>query len=792
MENYENPILDPEVRAADLMKRMTLKEKIGQLGCALLVKNGKEDVKEKVKSGVGSVAVMDAGNNPEKATEILNEIQKEAINNSRFQIPVLFHAEALTGSLVPETATFPLPITNAATFHDDNIRKMAEISSKQLKSMGIRLALSPVLDISRDFRYGRTGETYGSDETLVSKMGSAFVQGMQGEKLKDGVAATAKHFFGCAQPEAGINQTRAVVDERELDEVIAKPFEAAIHEAGIRAIMNTYGEINGQPICGSEEYMKKYLRNTLGFKGITVSDYHSLERLMYPFKVAENEVQTAVKTLSAGMDMEFPELFIYAHLEEAVNQDLIDVKEIDHAVLKVLKLKFELGIYDNPYSQYDETIFHTVEGESLVEQTTEEAITLLKNENLLPLKDKTMKIGVIGQSADSLRHMYGAYTAPATTEMFIRLMNEENSVGMAGVRVEKENQRKIQIAEINQLIKQQYPNAITIKEALEKIYPNIQFAEGFRIGGEQEPADFEEAKKLAKKADVLIVCVGGKNGVGKDCTSGEGVDTSVIELSNNQEEYVKKLYEINPKIIVVHMDSRPLVSPFIYEHIPAIIEAWLPCTYGGKAIASVISGRVNPSGHLPVDIPKSTGQTPYYYGQRRGSSMTSIRGCKGDFVINKDGYINEYRAAQRPFGYGLSYTKFEYSNMKLTIKDNGDYRVVVDIKNIGACDGGDVVQLYGSDVCASIIRPEKILLGFYHVFLKKGEQKTIQLDGNLSQFAFRNHEGDYFVENGKFVFEISEDCETPTLMGEYILKEDIAVKRNKRSFYAESCELNRK
>ena len=789
MEKYENPLLQPEERAADLIQRMTLKEKISQLGCALLVKNGKEDVKEKVKTGLGSVAVMDAGNTPEEASEMLNEIQKEAVKHSRFHIPVLFHAEALTGPLVPETATFPLPITNAATFHDENIRKMAEISKKQLKNMGIRLALSPVLDISRDFRYGRTGETYGSDETLVSKMGVAFVRGMQGDDLKDGVASTAKHFLGCAQPEAGINQTRAVVDGRELDEVIAKPFEAVIHKVGIKAIMNTYGEVNGQPVCGSEEYLKKYLKNTLGFEGAVVSDYHSLERLMYPFKVAENEVQTAAKTLRAGMDMEFPELYIYDHLEEALDQGLIDREEIDQAVLKVLKLKFELGIYDNPYSKYDEKMFRTAEEENLVEKATEEAITLLKNENVLPLKDKKMKIGVIGQSADSLRHMYGAYTAPATTEMFIRLMNEENAVGMAGVRVSKENHRKIQISEINQLIRQQYPNAITVKEALEEIYPNIQYAEGFRIGGAQEQPDFEEAKQLAESSDVLIVCVGGKNGVGKECTSGEGVDTSVIELSNNQEEYVKKLYAINPNIIIVHMDSRPLVSPFIYEHIPAIIEAWLPCTYGGKAVASVIAGKVSPSGHLPVDIPKSTGQTPYYYGQRRGSSMASIRGCKGDFVINKDGYINEYRVAQRPFGYGLSYTKFEYSNMKMTVKTNDDYTVETDVENTGNYDGGDVVQLYGSDVCASVIRPEKILLGFHHVFLNKGEKKTIQLNGNLNQFAFADCDGNYFVERGKFIFEISEDSETPILTEEYDLKADMPVERNKRCFYAESCEM---
>lgn len=781
MEKFKDKSYSPAERASDLLGRMTVEEKINQLSCYLLTNPDSDEIDVHV----GAIAAMNAGSCSEQIAGNIHKIQEKVIQNSRFGIPALFHTEALAGPIQQGCAGFPLSISNAAAFNDENVRKMAEISRNQLKGMGIRHALSPVLDIARDFRYGRIGETYGSDPTLVSKLGCAFVEGMQGKVISEGVAATAKHFLGCAQPEAGVNQTRAVVDERELEEEIVKPFEAAIHNCDMKAVMNSYGEINGEPFCASEYYLQELLRNKLGFEGVTTSDYHSLDRLIQPFKLAETEKEAAVMALKGGMDMELPSKMLFPTLKSAVSEGMVDEETLDAAVYRVLKLKFELGLFEQPYPEFQKELYDNSRYEDFIKEATAQTVTLLKNTGILPVTDTQLKVGVIGQAGDSLRHMYGAYTAPATLEMLMNLAADENAVGMAGVRLDAvdKNSCKATPENINQSIKMQNPKTETIRSALEKYFPNIKYAVGFPAGA-GEMVKQEELK--AAESDLIIVCVGGKNGVGTSCTSGEGIDTTKIELPGEQEEIVKKLYRINSNMIIVHMDARPLVSRFIYEYVPGIIEAWLPCTYGGNAIADVITGKYNPSGHLPVDIPKSTGQTPYYYSQRKGSSMQSIRECTGDFIVNKDGYIDEKREAERPFGYGLSYTDFAYRNMMLEVNGNQDYIIRVEIENTGNREGADVVQLYGIDEYATIIRPTKELLGYCRIHLRAKEKAEIMFRGNLSQFAFADRKGSFRIEKGTFRFEVAKDSMSPVLTHTYYQPETVVVKRSERSFYVES------
>lgn len=789
MELYEDQSKTPAERAKDLLTKMNGEEKINQLSCCLLT----DPYGNEPETEIGSIAIMNAGNNPHDISQNMGRIQRRVIQKSRFGIPALFHAEALTGPIQPGCAVFPLPIGNAASFNENNVKKMAQITKEQLKAMGIRHALSPVLDIARDFRYGRVGETFGSDPTLVSEMGCAFVQGMQGEDIKTGIAATAKHFLGCAQPEAGVNQTRTVVDERELKEVIARPFEAAIRNSDLKAVMNSYGEINGEPFCGSKYYLDDFLRGQLGFEGITVSDYHSIERLIQPFRLVQSQEDAAALAINSGMDMEFPSKMLYSQLTKAQEHGKVAQSTIDRAVFRVLKLKFELGLFETPYPVFNEKVFDDTQYEKFLTEATSQTITLVKNSGILPVTDTSLKIGIVGQPADSLRHMFGAYTAPATTEMLMELSTDKNAVGMAGVRLKsaEDSTEKVTLKKINDIIREQYPMAKTIRKAMEEHFPHVEYAEGFTVGQSEETgtADLREAVEIAKTSDILIVCVGGKNGVGRKCTSGEGIDTTQIGLPDGQEEIVKELYTFNPNMIVVHTDARPLVSRFIYDNVPGIVEAWLPCCYGGAAIADIIAGRFNPCGHLPVDVPKSTGQTPYYYSQRNGSSIQSIRECTGDFIVNKDGYIDEKRDAERPFGYGLSYTEFEYTHMMLEVNENGEYRIEADIQNTGDKDGGEVVQLYGIDEYAAVVRPTKELLGFSHIFLNAGEKVRIFFTGNLSQFAFAGHDENFRVEAGVFRFEISTDSATPVLSETYDLQKDISIERCERVYYANAGSL---
>lgn len=379
-----------------------------------------------------------------------------------------------------------------------------------------------------------------------------------------------------------------------------------------------------------------------------------------------------------------------------------------------------------------------------------------------------------------------------TAEMVKDMLSNSNMVDMAGVKMETMDEDAAMTEEVRrEYFRALCPGAKTIKEALEDQYGNVSYAKGFYVGGNDynKPADFDEALRLAADSDVIIVCVGGKNGVGAKCTSGEGIDSTLVELPDGQEELVRRLYEVNSKMIIVHLDAKPLVGKFIYDNVPAILEGWIPCAYGGQAIADVISGKYNPCGHLPMDVPRSTGQTPYYYSQRNGSSIDSIRECTGDFIVNQDGYFNEKRYAQRPFGYGLSYTEFEYSDMTVSVGEDGTYHIETDVENIGDRDGAAVVQLYGADEYASVVRPYRELLGVCRVELAAKEKARIFFEGNINQFAFEDKDGRLVTEAGVFRFEISRDSETPVLTEKWELNETMDVNRSDLIFYARSGRL---
>jgi beta-glucosidase len=785
---YQNTALPIDERVKDLMSRMTLNQKVRQLTGTLVA--GMPDDKM-FEDGIGEVIAFSGSAPAKDVAGMVRLIQDMVMSQTEFGIPALVHAEALSGPMVSECAVFPTSISLGATFTPELVEDMADRIREQMVNLGIRQALSPVLDLARDFRFGRTSEDYGSDPTLVSAMACAFVSGLQGQDLKEGVAATAKHFLGYSMTEGGLNGTRTQTDWRDIRENFAKPFEAAIRKANLKSVMNSYSEYNGQPICASKELLTDLLRDDLGFEGVVVSDYTSITNLVNKFGTAEDSTDAGIQCLTAGMDVELPTQEAYGpNLREAVLEGKIDEFYIDRSLERVLRLKFELGLFEKPYGEFVE--MDNSEHDKQSAHVSDKVMTLTKNTGILPLKDKDVTIAVIGPAGNNILMMNGAYAYPTNSEMFMEIMGS-GQVGMEGVRLEDfvpsehtSRPKKDFTAAVDSEIREQHPGAKTIFEALQDIYPNISYVKGCHVIDTND-YDFEAAVEAASKADIVIMTVGGKIGMMVACSAGEGRDNVDITMPGRQAELVRRVFDVNKNMIVVHTDNKPLVDPFIYENVPAILEGWLPGPFGGNAIAKAIAGITNPGGKLPVDVPRHVGQTPVYFYQHNGSRSDALM-----LGINPNGYGTETCASQLPFGYGLSYTEFVYSNGKLDvemIEGIPHFTVSIDVTNSGSMDGDEVVQLYGIDKIASIIRPQKELIGFRRIALKAGETKRVALTFRIDQLAFQRHDKKWVVEKGQFCFFIGKGCNEAVYEVDYMQDTTLVIDHTKRGFFAETKEM---
>ena len=694
MEKYLNAALPAKERAEDLLSKMSLDEKIRQLGCTMVIGIMPSEYQD-LRGGIGSATLMMT---PGKYNEELRKYQEYIIQNSPHGIPALFHGEALTGPMsLPGASQYPISIGLGAAFDPELVTGMCEISRKQLVANGIRHALSPVADLARDLRWGRCNETYGNDPTLSAVLTTAFVKSLQGEELTEGVAACGKHFLGYSETEGGMNMHKNMGNAQDTRERFAKPFEAAINLADLKTVMNAYSAIDGKPIIGDKKILRDLLRDELGFKGVTVSDYSAIPQLMDTYKVAESTLDAGVQALKAGMDVEMPSLSCYKNLADAVAEGDLDEATIDEAVLRVLTLKFELGLFENPYP-HDDKIDAVMDGTVPNRKSYEaalETMTLLKNDGILPLP-KEKSVAVIGPTGNCMRLMYSHYTAIANTEMMMLLGAEGDTQqgfnmtelmdGDAAAEMEAANSNVTQYdmggAEfadkhmLDGMIRQLYPDAKTIFEAILDKAAKAGFAEGCDYKGD-DATGFDAAVELAKASDVVVLCVGGKSGLGRHATTGEGIDNASLDLPGLQEELMRVVYAANPNMVIVHTDCRPLVSVWAYENVPAILEAWLPSTFGGNAIAEVLFGDYNPGGKTPVDVPRSAGHTPVYHYQNNGSSATRNLGLVGK------GYTGDSSDVLRPFGFGLSYTSFAYRDIEMRDLGDGELEIVVSVQNVG-------------------------------------------------------------------------------------------------------------
>ena len=792
MKKYMDTTLSAKERAEALLKELSLEEKVRQISCSSVLMIMPLEMQD-LKGGTGA-ATIGLGRS-ERFLDDVKEVQDYVMEHSPHHIPALFHTEGLAGPLCLFGGNqYPISIGLGATFEPELVEEMAAYTRRQLAANGVRHALSPVCDLARDLRWGRCNETYGGDPTLASAMTVAFVKGMQGDDAKTGVAATCKHFLGYSASEGALNSFQTLLSENQIREQYAKPFEAAIHMAGLKTVMNSYSAVNGRPVTANRAILTDLLRDDLGFDGLVVADYGSINQIKSPYNLAETNTDAARLALDAGLDVEFPERAVYTQeLVEAVRKGELSEALIDRSALRMLTLKFELGLFENPYGVGDLALAMDNSapnaGSRLVAR---KSMTLLKNDGILPIEDAKKKIAVIGPVANSLRLLYSHYTATSMREMVAALMKEKAEAKNADIVNIMNQGREEELAGTPQPrsigdkyffdgeIRKAYPEAQTIFEAIRERFESVEFCEGCDYKGEDR-SGFAAAVELARRSDIVVLAVGEKSGIDASCTSGEGVDATSLSLPGVQDELVKAVYAANPKAVIVHTGCRPLCWEWAYGNIPAILEAWFPATYGADAIAAVLTGEYCPAGRTPVDLPRNAAHTPVYHCQYNGSSSDDRQGMDGT------GYADSPSTSLRPFGYGLSYTKFDYSDLTLQADEAGNLVISVTVKNIGERAGEEIVQLYGKDMIASMVRPRQELLGFKRVALQAGESRRVAFAFNIDILSFVNYEKQWVAEAGKFEFFVGSHSKDKRLTCSYTLRETKKIDPNHRTFFARAA-----
>jgi beta-glucosidase len=758
MEIYRDPSRSPKERVVDLLSRMTLKEKIAQL-CAVwgyeLMERRETFSREKaalhLRNGIGQITRHGNGTTlpPREVAEFANQVQHFLREETRLGIPALMHEECLCGYQARGATIFPQAIGLASTWNPALIKEMTTAIRRQLTAVGARQALAPVLDVAREPRWGRVEETYGEDAYLTASIGKAYIEGLQGERFEEGVAATTKHFAGYGNPEAGLNWAPGRIPPREYREVYLFPFEAAVREAGVMSVMNAYCEIDGIA-CGSwKELLSGILRKEWGFEGFVVSDYESINELHAYHHVCADAPDAARAALEAGIDVELPEIRCFKHLEELVESSRLSPGTLDAAVKRILLTKFKLGLFENPWAKPEiaAEVFDTPADRELARNVASQSIVLLKNEsNLLPLGEGVKKLAVIGPNADSWRNLLGDYSYASILEM--RKIKHE---GMASeLMIDSE----FDIKTINVPV-------VTVLDGIRKLAPagtEVIYAPGCEVLSDNREG-FIVAIEAAEKADVAIVVVGDKSGFSPGCTSGEERDSMTLQLPGVQRDLVRAVASTGTPMVLVLVCGRPYAVEWEAEHSTTVLAAWLPGEEGGAAIAEVLFCKT-PGGKLPITFPRHVGQVPNYYSHKPSARKSHLW---GDYI---DGSVTPLF----PFGHGLSFTTFEYRDLSIEPDATPSEGVIVigfDLVNVGEVPGDEVVQLYLRDTVASVTRPVKELKGFARVTLEPRERKRISFELSADQLAFYDREMRLVVEPGEFEVMIGASSADIRLEGRF-------------------------
>ncbi|MFF2347671.1 glycoside hydrolase family 3 N-terminal domain-containing protein [Pseudarthrobacter sp. NPDC058119] len=780
-------------RVDALIARMSREQKVAQLQGTIPFAGQLEHSLSGFPDGLGAALGFSAGASIPGDADYFEEIQSISSERSGMGIRALLHGEAVTGWTGMGGTVFPSAIGLGATWNPPTVQAMSDLIRRQMLAVGVRHALSPVMDVARDPRWGRVGETYGEDPTLAAAMSVAFVRGIQGADLRDGIAATGKHFLGYSSPMGGLNVTSNAITPRELREVYAKPFQAAISEAGLASIMNSYGSIDGELVTTSPHLLTGLLRGEMGFEGPVVSDYMSIN-LAVDLNLVTTPEDGGVKALQAGLDVELPIPYGFGQgLIKAIECGELDEAVLDRAVHRLLTLKHRLGLLDGAKAR-KETIteaFDPLSTRPYTLRSAREAIVLLKNDGILPLAKNIQKVAIIGPHGNSLRLFFGCYTAPAgidltlsgnLSEMAGMLDLPDMTNGAAATKQapmfegSKVRSEPPQVeAAIRAVLEGRTP---TIVESVQAKLPDatIVWEQGCDIAGTRRTG-FDAAITAATDADVVLLTLGGKYGWGSSCTSGEGIDTDDIGLPGVQEELAKRILETGTPAIFVHMDARPLSSEYVAEHFPAVIENWFPGETGGQALADVLFGDYNPAGRLPMTAARHAGQIPVYAAHRRSDSFSGT-------VLNR--YFDGNKTPLFVFGHGLSYTSFEYSDLAVdsSVRSDGTVEISCSVTNSGSRDGDEVVQLYVRDEFASMVRPVQELAGFARVHLTAGQTRTVRFTVRADQFAFLDANMQWVVEAGDMGVRIGASSNDLRLKGSFRIEDNAVIDSARRGFYA--------
>ena len=800
-EQYLDETKTPQDRATALLAEMSLDEKMAQVNCIFPFGEMYEDmekISEGTPFGIGEVSTLEMRRieTLEEAAKWQRKVQQIVMDNSPHHIPAIFHMEGLCGAFIQDTTSFPAGIGRGSGFDPELEERIAEIVSRQESACGITHVLAPVLDISRDSRMGRQGETYGEDPALASAMGAAYTRGIQtGETAGRKTESVAKHFLAFHNSQGGIHGTHSDTPTRLLQEVYGKPFQAAIAQSGLKGIMPSYNSINGEPMSASYTLLKAVLRDEMGFEGLCVSDYGAISGVHHVQHVGESEAEAGLLCMEAGMDIELPGTTGYGEeLKRKFESGEADIALLDRAVLRVLTAKFRMGLFEHPYAFEGEELRAAVcheEDREISLQSAKESLVLLKNNGVLPLKRDKKKIALIGPHADCARKFFGGYTHLCMMESTYAVANSIAGVSGA-VQADTDKIKTIpgtniqsdETEEFDAILHRQKPECKSLLEEMRGRMPEteIMYAYGYPIAGADE-SHFAEALQAVKEADVVILTLGGKHGTCSMASMGEGVDASNINLPPCQDAFIRKASEFGKPLIGVHFDGRPIYSDAADECLVAILEAWSPAETGAEAVVSVLFGEYNPGGKLPVSVAYHAGQIPIYYNHPNGSAWH-----QGESI----GFVNYVDLPHTPrycFGHGLSYTTFAYSDLKISkeeIDAQGNVRMEVTVCNTGQCEGDEVVQLYLIDRYASMTRPVKELAGFKRISLKPGEKKTVVFDVSASQMAFLDKDMRWKIEKGTIGVEIGSSSEDIRLTGEYIVKNDEWIEGRNRAFYAKA------
>lgn len=721
-------------KVSDLIFQMTLDEKCGQLSCPIGFNFYGKDVDSiwlddsfikamdtmpigscwaVLRADPWSQKTVETGLKPVQSAHLLNEMQRYAIENTRLGIPLLFCEETPHGHMAVGTTAFPTGIGQASTWNPELLEKMGEVMGREIRLQGAQVGYGPVLDIARDPRWSRVEETMGEDPYLAGILGAAVVKGMERN-----VVSTLKHLTAYGISQGGHNAAAAEVGQSHLMSEYLPGFEKAVKDGGARAVMTSYNAVDGVPCSANAWLLQEILRESWQFKGVVFADLNAINAMYATHHVAADPVEAAALALKAGVDIDLGAYSYGGFLKEALHRGLISEADIDRAVRHVLQLKYDLGLFDNPYvdEYFAEQNVGSAENAQLAKQVALESAVLLKNDGILPFDETIKKIAVIGPNADNMYNQLGDYTAPQDPDRIVTMLE--------GIR--------------------------------EKGRAEVVYAKGCSVRDESD-ADIELAVKAAQSADAVVLVVGGSSARDfktsyedtgaaivddhiSDMECGEGFDRCTLDLLGRQTELMERILATGKPIVVVYIEGRPLNMNLASEKANALLTLWYPGMEGGSALADILWGEYNPSGRLPISVPRNVGQLPVYYSQPACSD-----------------YVEGTSKPLFAFGYGLSYTQFEYSDFQVVNNPNcADSLFVVScsVRNVGNYDGDEVVQLYVRDEVASVVQPSRLLKGFRKVHINKGETVSVSFALSESDLSVYSTEKGWHFESGEFTLMV--------------------------------------